>query len=253
MKPRSIRCIKFFLTLFNIVFILFALVLMAVCVINMRDKKSKPEKQLMLSYGVLSFLLTLTFGLLVAALLGCIGALRENIKILYVHACFLIFIVSVEMIVGIGGAVLSAWMGGSNDFRVQFYKNSTVDDGVNQVMLWDNLQSENQCCGVDGPQDYAILEREIPVSCCARAHPLRDGRARRHLHSACLAEKTYYTNGCEEVMRQKKAFKGTVFISTGIIFSLLEIVCIILAIYMARSIRGERRRLQQSLQAHFES
>ncbi|VVC96205.1 unnamed protein product [Leptidea sinapis] len=178
---------------------------MAVCVINMRDKKSKPEKQLMLSYGVLSFLLTLTFGLLVAALLGCIGALRENIKILYVHACFLIFIVSVEMIVGIGGAVLSAWMGGSNDFRVQFYKNST-----------------NQCCGVDGPQDYAILEREIPVSCCARAHPLRDGRARRHLHSACLAEKTYYTNGCEEVMRQKKAFKGTVFISTGIIFSLLE-------------------------------
>ncbi|CAH2086831.1 unnamed protein product [Euphydryas editha] len=253
MKPRSIRCMKFFLALFNIIFILFGLILMVISVINMRERKSKPEHS-SLSRGVLSFLLTLGFGLVVTAVLGCVGALRENIKILYVHVCFLIFLVSVEVIVGVGGAVLSAWAGESSELRIQFYKNSTVDDeNSNHEPFWDNLQSENQCCGVDGPQDYAILDRDIPASCCSRAHPLREGGARRHLHSTCINDKSYYMRGCEEVLRQKKSLKGHIFTSTGAIFTLLEIICIILALWMAKSVRNERRKLQQNLQAHFES
>ncbi|XP_045445675.1 23 kDa integral membrane protein-like [Melitaea cinxia] len=253
MKPRSIRCMKFFLALFNIIFILFGLALMAISVINMRERKTKPEHSA-LSRGVLSFLLTLGLGLMVTAVLGCVGALRENIKILYVHACFLIFLVSVEVIIGVGSAVLSAFVGGSSELRVQFYKNSTVEDeSSNHQPFWDNLQSENQCCGVDGPQDYAILDRDIPASCCSRAHPLREGGARRHLHSSCINDKSYYTRGCEEVLREKKSLKGNIFITTGVIFILLEIVCIILAMWMARSVRNERRKLQQNLQAHFES
>ncbi|XP_041977062.1 23 kDa integral membrane protein-like [Aricia agestis] len=248
MKPRNIRCMKFFLALFNIVFILFGLVIMAICVINMRERKAG---QSALSRGVLSFLFTLGLGLLITAILGCVGALRENIKILYVYACFLIFLVSVEVVVGVGGAVLSAWVGGG-ELRVQFYRNST-EDGQQPQVFWDNLQSENQCCGVDGPQDYEIVHRDIPPSCCAKAHPLREGGARRHLHATCLADKSYYTHGCEEVLRQKKALKGNIFISNGVIFTLLEIVCIVLALWMAKSVRNERRKLQQNLQAHFES
>ncbi|CAG9585784.1 unnamed protein product [Danaus chrysippus] len=253
MKPKSIRCMKFFLALFNIIFILFGLVLMAICVINMRDRAQR-EQPSSLSRGVLSFILTLGFGLIVTAVLGCIGSLRENVKILYVHACFLMFLLSVEVMVGVGSAVINAWVGGGSELRLQFYKNITVDDeGPNQQAFWDKLQSENQCCGVDGPQDYAILQRDIPASCCARAHPLREGGARRHLHSTCITEKTYYVRGCEEVLRQKKAFKGNIFITTGIIFTLLEIVCIILSLWMARVVRQERRKLQQNLQAHFET
>ncbi|XP_053625895.1 23 kDa integral membrane protein-like [Plodia interpunctella] len=254
MKPRSLRCMKFFLTLFNIIVILFGLVLMAICVMNMRGKKSRPDQQSALSRGVLSFLLTLGLCLVVTAVLGCIGALREHVKTLYVHASFFIFLVSVELVVGVGGAVLSAWVGGGSELRVQFYKNATVEDefSSNQA-FWDQLQAENQCCGVDGPTDYSIIHREIPPSCCARAYPLRDGAARRHLHATCLTEKTYYTNGCEEALRQKKAFKGNILISTGIIFALLEILCIVLALWMARTIRVERRKLQQNLQAHFEN
>ncbi|CAK1552612.1 unnamed protein product [Leptosia nina] len=219
----------------------------------MRDKKSQPEKQSALSRAVLAFLLTLGFALLVTAILGCIGALRENVKILYVHACFLIFLVSVEVLVGVGGAVLSAWIGGGNGLRGQFYRNTTVDDqGVEQA-FWDKLQSENLCCGVDGPQDYANLQLEIPVSCCSPAHSLRQGGARRQLHSTCLSERTYYMRGCDEVVRGKKALKGDIFISTGVIFTLLEVTCIIISIFMARGVASERRKLQQTLQAHFES
>ena len=50
---------------------------------------------------------------------------------------------SVEVIVGVGGAVLSAWVGSGSELRMQFYKNTTVeDDGSNLKMFWNNLQSE---------------------------------------------------------------------------------------------------------------
>ncbi|CAH2990908.1 unnamed protein product [Chilo suppressalis] len=223
MKPRSIRCMKFFLTLFNIICILFGLILMAVCVMNMREHKSRPD-QSALSRGVLSFLLTLGLCLVVTAVLGCIGALREHVRILYVHACFFIFLVSIEVVVGVGGAVLSAWVGGGSELRGQFFRNVTVEDEISShKAYWDLLQAENQCCGVDGPQDYLILQREIPPSCCARAYALRDGGARRQIHATCLADKSFYELGCYEALRRKKSFKGNIFITTGVIFALIEV------------------------------
>ncbi|XP_039747491.1 23 kDa integral membrane protein-like [Pararge aegeria] len=254
MKPKSIRCVKFFLALLNIIFILFGLFLMAMCVIDMRERKSKPEKQTALSRGVLAFLTTLALSLVVTAVLGCIGALREHVKILYVYACFLIFLVSVDLVVAAGGALLNNWVSGPSKLRAHFYTNSTVDDErPSHLIYWDTLQAENKCCGVDGPEDYSLLQRDIPTSCCARAHPLREGDARRHFHSECLNNKSYYLRGCEEILKQKLALTGKIFISTGALFLLLEITSVILALWMARTVRTERRRLQETLQAHFET
>lgn len=48
-----------------------------------------------------------------------------------------------ELIVGVGGAVLSAWVGGGSELRVQFYKNATFGDEVMEHQaFWDHLQSE---------------------------------------------------------------------------------------------------------------
>lgn len=59
------------------------------------------------------------------------------------HACFFIFLVSVEVVVGVGGAVLSAWVGGGSELRHQFYRNLTVEDeAVTHQAFWDPLQSE---------------------------------------------------------------------------------------------------------------
>ncbi|KOB66626.1 Tetraspanin, partial [Operophtera brumata] len=170
------------------------------------------------------------------------------------HSCFFIFLVSVELVVGVGGAVISAWVGGGSELRTHFYRNSTDEFEVaKHRTYWDKMQSENQCCGVDGPLDYSILHRDIPPSCCARAYPLRDGGARRQLHATCLSERTFYNRGCEDVLRLRKAVKGNIFIFTGIIFTCLEVLCLGLAIWLALTIRRERRKLQANLQAHFET
>ncbi|XP_068629391.1 23 kDa integral membrane protein-like [Battus philenor] len=252
MKPRSLRCCKFFLTFFNIVCILFGLVLMGICVMNIRDRKARPEQQSMISRGVLSFLLTLGLAMVVSSVLGCVGALKENIKILYVHSCFFLFLAVVEVVVGIGGAMLTAGMKDNSELRSYFYKNTTVQDESNHA-FWDRMQSENRCCGVDGPRDYEFLHRDIPMSCCPLTHPLREGGARRHLHASCIAEKTYYTRGCDDVLREKKMMKRSIFTTSGTVFILIQCACVMLSGYMIRLIRIERRKLQHNLQAHFES
>ncbi|XP_045542685.1 23 kDa integral membrane protein [Papilio machaon] len=251
MKPLNIRCMKFFLTLLNILFILLGLALISVTVMNIRERKIRPE-QSAVSRGVLSFLLTVGLALLVAAVLGCVGALRENIKLLYAHACFFIFLILLEGAVALGGALVSTWVVTGNSLRGQFYKNSTVEDHTNQA-YWDRTQAENQCCGVDGPRDYKVLHLEIPVSCCPQGYPIKEGGARKHLHASCITERTYYVRGCENVLVQKKAYKGNLIIVSGVVFVMLEILSESLAIWMARTIKSERRRLQQNLQAHFES
>ncbi|GBP67915.1 Tetraspanin-14 [Eumeta japonica] len=218
----------------------------------MRGRKDNPESSV--SRGTISFLLALGFCLIITAVIGCVGALRENTKVLYIHACFFIFLVSLELIVTVGAAVLSAWVGTGGELRANFFTNTTIqEDVVKHNAYWDQLQTENECCGVDGPQDYSILNRDIPSSCCARAHTLREGGARKQLHATCLSERTYYVRGCEESLRKKKAIKGNIFVTFGAVFGLIELTCIVLAIWMARTIKLERRKLQQNLQAHFET
>lgn len=50
---------------------------------------------------------------------------------------------SVELVVGVGAAVLSAWVGGGSELRMHFFKNTTVEDNIVKYnQFWDNLQSE---------------------------------------------------------------------------------------------------------------
>ena len=59
---------------------------------NMREKKAQPEIQWTISRGVLAFLLTTAIALVVTAVLGCIGALREHVRTLYVVSALFNFL-----------------------------------------------------------------------------------------------------------------------------------------------------------------
>lgn len=85
------------------------------------------------------------------------------------HSCFLMFLLSVEVMVGVGSAVINAWVGGGSELRLQFYKNITVDDeGPNQQAFWDKLQSEvtisnnKQFVSIINKKTSQILQRMMP-------------------------------------------------------------------------------------------
>lgn len=49
---------------------------------------------------------------------------------------------------GVGAAVLSAWVGTGSELRVHFFNNATVEDNAGRhVAFWDHLQAEVRSSG----------------------------------------------------------------------------------------------------------
>lgn len=74
------------------------------------------------------------------------------------HSCFFIFLISVELVVGIGGAVISACVGGGSEMRAQFYRNSTDEiELAKHHSYWDKIQYEVRFIDILKFQTLVIL------------------------------------------------------------------------------------------------
>lgn len=71
---------------------------------------------------------------------GVTMCVHPNMSICFQQICFYIFLVSAQGIVGIGAAVINAYVGDNNDLRVHFYKNTTMEDNIVRQRSWDRLQ-----------------------------------------------------------------------------------------------------------------
>ncbi|XP_001987028.2 leukocyte surface antigen CD53 [Drosophila grimshawi] len=56
---------------------------------------------------------------------------------------------------------------------------------VDNLHLWNRMQSQLQCCGVDGPLDYRRLS--LPWSCCSRPEHAYESACDTHYKRGCLA------------------------------------------------------------------
>lgn len=81
----------------------------------------------------------------------------------------LILVFILELSAGISGYVLrnqTARLVGDG------LKNTMKDYGINNSMeitkIWDEIQTDFQCCGVDGPVDWKVVVKNnsLPMSCC---------------------------------------------------------------------------------------
>lgn len=151
--------------------------------------------------------LLLQGGLLQA--LGCLGALRMNQRLLHAYWGLLLGLLLGDALAGL------AWV-----FRyrnlVAGLRDGLMDDFQDGYglrpgyrLLWDRLQSETKCCGVDGPQDfnttawlreqrsaYPWLRQQVPPSCCPLGYPFRDEPSESCFRHGSGA----YQVGCHEVL-----------------------------------------------------
>ncbi|XP_011184556.1 leukocyte surface antigen CD53 [Zeugodacus cucurbitae] len=56
---------------------------------------------------------------------------------------------------------------------------------VDNLHLWNRMQSQLQCCGVDGPLDYRRLS--LPWSCCSRPEHAYESACDTHYKRGCLS------------------------------------------------------------------
>ncbi|XP_049281030.1 uncharacterized protein LOC125762687 isoform X2 [Anopheles funestus] len=120
-------------------------------------------------------------------LIGCLGALRLSEKLL--NAYWLLLLVLL-----IGDAMLGIfWMFKfdkvMHDLQPMLRYRLAHEYGNSPELteLWDRLQNEGRCCGVTGPQDFALnANRTYPTSCCTSDITEQISIGRRPLASAIV-------------------------------------------------------------------
>ncbi|CAB3251986.1 unnamed protein product [Arctia plantaginis] len=179
--------------------------------------------------------------IIVVAAFGCFGAWKESPKLLYIFAGFLIVIILLELSVGIAAAALRPQIEGTlkTQLRSSFIKNkSTKDEDDTYKEFWDRIQSNLECCGITGPDNYAASEPRInpSFSCCPDDGTDRSDEIKR---SDCLSSEKYYKEGCENKVLGTVHSAGLTVIVCGILFCFLEAFGIVLALWLAHAIKTQ--------------
>jgi CD63 antigen len=219
MVEGGMKCVKFLLFAFNLVFVLVAIGLIAAGAyvqIQLKDYFDLIEGSfssaaaLLIAVGVIIFFI---------AFFGCCGAYKENHTCVLIFAVLLIIIFILEISAGIAGFVLKNKVKG----YVEEYMGKTMKDG-NKV--WDEVQTDFDCCGTHGPNDWLNLNKTIPKECC------------KSPTSGCT-NVTAYQDGCLDKFTNWVENKIYIVGAIGIAFAFIQLVGIAFACCLARAIKKE--------------
>jgi len=176
--------------------------------------------KLLIAIGVITF---------IVAFFGCCGAIKENYCMVLTFAVLMITIFILELSAGISGYVLR---NEAKDMLTRNLKRTMAEYNVNNftTALWDEVQRDLVCCGVEGANDWLLADTKgIPMSCC----PVKSGAV------------TNYTCGLENANKIGCLVTLTDYISThavslgtaGVIVALFQLVGVLLTCYIAKKIR----------------
>ncbi|CAH0604395.1 unnamed protein product [Chrysodeixis includens] len=174
------------------------------------------------------------------ATLGCVGAGKENVKMLYLYVGFVMIMVIVELLIAIYVSVqryglqfrVTDWI------REDFYRNVTAEELDQHVSLWNELQTTYECCGLNGPEDYIALGQHITLSCCPRAYNARTENARKLLYKSCVETMTYYKDGCEEEILEILRSDADWLLGVAVISFWFEAASIVLAMWVSSHLKN---------------
>lgn len=168
---KSIKCVKYLLFLFNLIFTISGLALIITGVVVQARYSSYLDflgdnflntPVLLIIVGCIIFVVTF---------FGCFGTIKENYCMTLTFAFLLGIIFLVEIGAGIAACQLKSQVndivGDNMEEGMQNY-NKTGYEGVTQT--WDLIQDQLNCCGTDGYMDWVnttySMGMNVPSSCC---------------------------------------------------------------------------------------
>ncbi|KOB67504.1 Tetraspanin, partial [Operophtera brumata] len=101
----------------------------------------------------------------IVAFFGCCGAVKENHCMIVTFSVFLLIIFVAELAVGIAGYMKHA------ELETSIMKNlnasiAKYNSDANVKKTFDIVQTDLECCGINGPGDWKNNSLAIPPSCC---------------------------------------------------------------------------------------
>lgn len=225
MVEGGMKCVKFLLFGFNLIFVLAAIGLIAVGAyvqVKLKDYFDLIEGSfssaaaLCIAVGVIIFFI---------AVFGCCGAIKENYCCTMIFAALLVVIFILEIAAGIAGFVMK----GQVDDWIEDYMRKSMIDG-NKV--WDDVQKDFHCCGIHDYKDWKNIANTttIPSSCCKK-------------DVTCTTTTNppvgIYMKGCKDKFGTWLEDKIYIVGAVGIALAFVQIVGILFACCLGRAIKKE--------------
>ncbi|KAK3760314.1 hypothetical protein RRG08_063071 [Elysia crispata] len=236
MVEGGMKCVKYLLFLFNLMFVLAGVTLIAAGAYVQAQLKEYYDffgndymgpGILLIIVGVLIFFL---------AFFGCCGAYKENYCLTMTFAVCLGIIFILEISGGIAGFVLrediESEVEGVLTEALKNY-NETTHTGV--FNAWNKLQEQFDCCGVKGFKDWEqVLPNRPPDSCCKDSVSDNDCASRSYSKTSAIN-----TEGCSQTFENYLKNKVAIIGGVGIGLAFVQVVGILFACCLARAIRKE--------------
>ncbi|XP_043229361.1 tetraspanin-18-like [Amphibalanus amphitrite] len=223
------NCLKYTFGFVNLVILICGGVLLGVGITALVGDSAQLNELLDTNlYTGVAIVITVAGGLIVLiSFLGCCGAFQESKCLLGTFFCLVLILFIV-----VGAGAIAGFVMGSDSILEQIktgLQKSMNDynekDSVQQS--WNFLQENFECCGVDGPSDWALVlgPDNVPRSCC---HKDREGNP-----GACSADSNSYDDGCveklEDFVKGNSKLFGAIAIAVAVFLLLSMIVaCVIM-------------------------
>ncbi|RUS85091.1 hypothetical protein EGW08_007143 [Elysia chlorotica] len=202
-------------------------------------------------YLVLVYL-TLAAGAVLAvfSLFGLIGACIKSKWLLVIYLTSVVLAMCLTISSVVYGSIYRDELERTlvkNDLLQDVIKKKYIDDDRNQITrAIDIMQSELECCGGEGPLDYAQAvwtptdpskDVEVPASCCKRYLQHKDRSRTCYMYvSDTDREKSedVWQNGCKKNLQEFLDTYVIVIISIAAVYFLLQLICMIQSPYPSR-------------------
>ncbi|KAI5635457.1 tetraspanin family domain-containing protein [Phthorimaea operculella] len=240
LRELSKECAKALLILMNVFCMFISLITFAFAVVDCRVLKQYGEEQAWGTFAGDLSTITVCIFLFSTSMVCCVGVVKERPKLLYLYVGLIMVLVLLELMDGIFVAVqrCGVYIRVQDRLREDFFKNVTGEELTLHEKFWDDLQTNYECCGLNGPDDYISTQRPVSMSCCPIAFQTREPHAQKQLFNSCVMRQAYYQHGCEHEVLYVLETDTDWLLGFAVLSFLFETTGLFLAMYVAKSIEN---------------
>ncbi|XP_022185872.1 CD63 antigen [Nilaparvata lugens] len=222
--------IRYILFIFNLIFVVTGITLLAVGLVIENEYKEYATFLDHRFFSAPSLLVVVGTIIFFIAFFGCCGAIRENHCMVMTFSALMGTVFVMELIAGITGYALcedtiDVLRGTLNSTMMEY----PHDKGY--AKIWDELQSSLQCCGSDNYSSwYRVLNNSLPMSCCGPEYGA--------IHSVTCNHTlpNFYNAPCLDSLGSVIKEHAVTIGASGISIAFVQLLGVVFACRLARSI-----------------
>ncbi|XP_063620852.1 23 kDa integral membrane protein-like isoform X1 [Cydia splendana] len=233
-------CSRILLVALNVLCIVTALFIFGFAVVDTRILDQYGEEEAAGTYvGDLLIIAACTL-LVIMGIFGIVAVLRNSVKLLYLYVGFHVILMLMEVMLAIYVALQRYGLEYkvTSYLREDFFRNVTGEDVATHRQYWEFLEANYECCGLNGPDDYQIVNSPVSVSCCPRAYRSRTAAAQKQLYRNCLNTKAFYTEGCEDAILYALRDSADCMIGVASMCFWFEVTGTVLSLMVAHNLKN---------------